>query len=148
KKMRVLVSSLAFAVLLSALSVSSASAATITDARLDQVARDVSGYPIRVLCETSFDTWRHDWDQDDNITESGTASGDPRHCVVSLSPPACSPLLAALDHGPSAAGTRWGALAILTLLHVALYQGKVEAGTIHGWRLEGATNCEALRLVP
>jgi hypothetical protein len=65
-----------------------------------------------------------------------------------LSPTVCSTLLAALDNGPTAAGTRWGSLAILTLLHVSIYQGNVERGLISGWRYEGVTSCAALKLLP
>jgi hypothetical protein len=65
-----------------------------------------------------------------------------------LSPTVCSTLLAALDNGPTAAGTRWGSLAILTLLHVSIYQGNVERGLVSGWRYEGVTSCAALKLLP
>jgi hypothetical protein len=122
--------------------------AIFNDPRIDQVATDVAGFRMRALCYTSFDTWRHDWDQDENRTMFGAASGGRGQFAVFLSPTACSTLLAALDRGPTAAGTRWGALAILTLLHVSIYQGNVERGLVRGWRYEGVTSCAALKLLP
>lgn len=130
------------------LSAGVAQAAWVTDARLDKVASDSSGMRMNVFCYTSFDVWRHDWDQDENQTMFGAASGAPGQFTVFLSPLACSTLLTALDSGPGAAGTRWGALAILTLLHVSIYQGNVERGFIRGWRYEGVTSCSAVKLLP
>jgi hypothetical protein len=38
---------------------------SLADPRIDQIASEVSGFHLGVDCYTSFDTWRHDWDQDE-----------------------------------------------------------------------------------
>jgi hypothetical protein len=133
----------------SALSCASiAQAQSLADPRIDQIASEASGFRMNVDCYTSFDTWRHDWDQDENRTMFGAASGARGQFFVMLSPLVCSTLLAALDNGPTAAGANLGGLAILTLLHVSIYQGNVERGLVRGWRYEGVTSCTALKLLP
>jgi hypothetical protein len=123
-------------------------AAIYTDPRIDQIASEASGLPMRAFCYSSFDSWRHEWDDDEGRTMFGAASGGTGQFFVDLSPTVCSTLLAAFDHGASAAGTRWASLAILTLLHASIYQGNVERGFIRGWRYEGTTSCTALKLIP
>jgi hypothetical protein len=120
----------------------------LTDPRLDQVAAQVSGFPIHVFGYASFDVWRHDWDQDENRTMFGAASGARGQFTVFLSPAVWFTLLADLDQGPAAGGTQWSALAIMTLLHVSIYQGNVERGLIQSWRYEGVTSCSAIKALP
>jgi hypothetical protein len=120
----------------------------LTDQRLDQVAAQVSGFPMRVYCYTNVDVWYHDWDQDEGRIMFGAASGARGQFTVFLSPTVCFTLLADLDQGPGAGGSQWSALAIMTLLHVSIYQGNVERGLVGGFRYEGVTSCAALKVLP
>jgi hypothetical protein len=145
--MRYLCSCLAVAAC--AVSVAAANAATIIDdPRIDQIASEVAGFRMNVWCYTDYEIWRREWDVDEGRTTFGAASGGRGQFFVAVAPAVCTTLQAALDNGPTAAGTRWGALAILTLVHVSIYQGNVERGLIHGWRYEGVTSCTALKALP
>jgi hypothetical protein len=130
-------------------SATAANAGTIIDdSRINQLASDIAGVHMNVWCYTDYEVWRREWDVDEGRTTFGAASGGRNQFFVAVAPAVCTTLQAAFDNGPTAAGTRWGALAILTLVHVSLYQGNVERGLTHGWRYEGVGSCAALKVLP
>ena len=105
-----------------------ASASVIfNDPRIDQIASDAAGVHLSVECYNNFDVWRHDWDQDENRTFFGAPSGAKGQFFIMLSPTVCFTLKAALDKGPTAAGSYWSGLALLTILHISILQATSSA---------------------
>jgi hypothetical protein len=132
----------------------SASASDWHLAKLDSVASSIAGHPVSVLCERSAATWvdvsRYQRGEGDGLYGFTFAPNitDPygNVNVIYLNPTACETFHVYAANGwgkPGAArdaGLHWLAGAALTLVHESVHQ--------FGYTDEGATECEAMRLMP
>ena len=121
------------------LTAGTASAANWSDGRLDAVASQIAGKPVRVHCEDSWYEWINAGEEageDWSYVNGFTALVEP---VVYINPGRCETLHALLELGPRGVGVFHAAGAVKTLVHEAVHQ--------RGVTNEGETDCTALSLV-